>query len=448
LASAKEIFRVSPGKAIAINMAQVMAGPALNDESTFAIGRSGSWVCCQLGARDHYSIPRGLHRRGLLKGLITEAWVPPTSALARLPGELGERLRERYDKGLVDANVLHCSASTFGFETRANLTRSRNIWDRIIARNNWFQSRAVQRLKALWRCGDQRSARAVFAYSYAAREILRTARDLGFTTILGQIDPGPAEERIVAEVCFRNGSPLASWQRVPNSYWDAWREECDLCDRIVVNSPWARKALIGEGVQSQKIHVVPVAYDPPDHASRVSRVYPKFGAVRPLRVLFLGSLIPRKGIYEVLEATRLLRTAPVEFRFVGASGVKSSIQVENPHVLWTGPVARKRAHCFYHDADVFILPTHSDGFGLTQLEAMAWGLPVIASKNCGEVVCHEFNGLTLSTVSAEAIVEAISWCLKNAETLSQMSHYAILTCNEFRTDHVVNKLLQCAQEGT
>jgi glycosyltransferase involved in cell wall biosynthesis len=408
-----------------------------------------SWICCQLGARDHYSVPRGLHRRGLLEGLITEAWVPPTSALARIPGEFGERLRQRYDIALADANVLHCSASIVGFEARASLAKSRNIWDPIIARNNWFQSQAVHRLKALRRSSDQTSGQVVFAYSYAAREILRTARELGCTTILGQIDPGPAEERIVAEVCRRNGNPMANWQRVPVSYWEAWREECDLCHSIVVNSPWARRALIGEGVPAEKIHIVPVAYDPPNPTSPFTRVYPKsFGPARPLRVLFLGSLVPRKGIHEMLKAITLVRTAPVEFWFVGASGLEIPIQsIENPRVHWTGPVARKRVHNFYRDADVFIFPTHSDGFGQTQLEAMTWGLPVIASSNCGEVVRHEFNGLVLPAVTAEAIAETINWCLNNAEALDGMSHCATLTCYKFRTDHLVRQLLECAECG-
>ena len=125
----------------------------------------------------------------------------------------------------------------------------------------------------------------------------------------------------------------------------------------------------------EKIHVVPLAYDPPEQASRFKRVYPKsFTTARPLRVLFLGSLIPRKGIHEMLEAATLLSCAPVEFWFVGA-GVRPPVHAESPHVRWIGPVARERVHEFYRDADVFILPTHSDGFGLTQLEAMAWGAP-------------------------------------------------------------------------
>ena len=212
-----------------------------------------------------------------------------------------------------------------------------------------------------------------------------------------------------------------------------------------MNSSWSRTALISEGVPAKKIHVVPLAYDPPEQARQFTRVYPKsFTPARPLRVLFLGSLIPRKGIYEMLEATTLLNSAPVEFWFVGA-GIEPTAHAESPHVHWMGPVPRKRVHDFYRHADVFVLPTHSDGFGLTQLEAMAWGAPVITSKNCGEVVSHKLNGLVLPAVTAEAIAEAIDWCLKSAEALQAMSHFASRTSNEFRTDQVVRRLLKCVE---
>src|SRR5262245_9674424 len=98
----------------------------MSSTNSSGIQSSGSWICCQLGARDHYSIPRGLRRRGLLEGLITEAWVPPSSALAMIPGRFGERLRQRYDTELANANVLHDSLSNIGFELRESLNKSSN----------------------------------------------------------------------------------------------------------------------------------------------------------------------------------------------------------------------------------------------------------------------------------------------------------------------------------
>jgi glycosyltransferase involved in cell wall biosynthesis len=423
--------------------------PLLKDERALATVSARPWIFCQLGAREHYSIPRGLHQRGLLAGLVTEAWVPPNSVLARIGGEFGERLRQRYDRGLADADVRHWSASAVGYELYASISKSRNSWNSIIARNDWFQARAVKHLNAIARHNDQKSCPVVFAYSYAARQILQAARERGCTTVLGQIDPGPVEERIVSEVCLRRGHQIDSTQCIPESYWDDWREECEISDRIIVNSTWTQEALIEEGISSAKIHIVPVAYDPPDDSYQFKRTYPAvFDHSRPLRVLFLGSLIPRKGIREMLDATLLMRAAPVEFQFVGALGTELGIKLtENHRVHWMGPVARQRVKDFYKNADLFILPTHSDGFGLTQLEAMAWGLPVIASRNCGDVVKDKVNGLIIPKVTGEAIAEAIEWCIEDAERLRQMSDRALRTSNKFRSDNVMSQLLRCAGES-
>jgi len=63
----------------------------------------------------------------------------------------------------------------------------------------------------------------------------------------------------------------------------------------------------------------------------------------------------------------------------------------------------------------------SDGFGLTQLEAQAWRLPVIASRYCGEVVRDQVNGVVLEEVSGEAIAEVIRGLLRAPERLCAMS---------------------------
>ncbi len=70
----------------------------------------------------------------------------------------------------------------------------------------------------------------------------------------------------------------------------------------------------------------------------------------------------------------------------------------------------------YQSADCFILPTLSDGYALTQLEALAHGMPVIASKRCGEAVAHGRNGWiledlepgTIATVIRVAMTEGLS----------------------------------------
>ncbi|HZI61117.1 MAG TPA: glycosyltransferase, partial [Pyrinomonadaceae bacterium] len=63
----------------------------------------------------------------------------------------------------------------------------------------------------------------------------------------------------------------------------------------------------------------------------------------------------------------------------------------------------------------------SDGFGLTQLEAQSWKLPVISSRYCGDVVENGFNGLLLENVSATAISNVLNQLLHSPESLHAMS---------------------------
>ena len=358
-----------------------------------------SWVCCQLGAREHYVVPRALQHRGLLRELITDLWLRATG---------------RFHPGLSSARVRASNAAALAFALRSGVAGTRG-WTLISKRNDWFQRSVVNQLTS---SHHNSNGISVFAYSYAAEEIFKFARERGWRTVLGQIDPGPAEERIVAKLHngHRNG-----WQPAPPEYWKRWRSECELADRIVVNSNWSRDALLGEGVPAEKIRVIPVAFDPSEESYSFTRQYPSvFTRERPLRVLFLGQINLRKGAPQLFEAVKLLANEPIEFRFVGP------LQIDIPHELrdcvkWFGVAARNDVARFYRDADVFILPTLSDGFGLTQLEAQSWKLPVIASRFCGDVVTHNFNGVLLNAVSGPTIAETLRELLQAPDRLQTMS---------------------------
>jgi glycosyltransferase involved in cell wall biosynthesis len=86
-----------------------------------------------------------------------------------------------------------------------------------------------------------------------------------------------------------------------------------------------------------------------------------------------------------------------------------------------GAVSRDRTEEFYRSADLFVLPTLSDGFALTQLEAMACGLPVIATPNCGEVVTDGVDGLIVPASDANALAEAFQLLIQDPEKLRTMS---------------------------
>jgi len=377
------------------------------------------WICCQIGGREHYAVPRGLHASGCLEELITDAWSEPSS-LTRAIGV--RRLRERFHPGLADAPVWAPNLSSLGFEASLRLGGVEG-WDAMLRRNEWFQHRAAERL-AQRGAGRPGERVVLFAYSYAARHLFEFAKSRGWTTVLGQIDPGPVEERLVTTLHHDHREMAESWRPAPPQYWQHWRDEWQLADRIVVNSEWSRSALISEGVPAPRIEVIPLAYE--RGAPIAERRYPDaFSEERPLELLFLGQVNLRKGIAEMCDALRLLADVPVRVTVAGPLQVRLPEDMrDHPRVQWVGSVPHGDTAAFYQAADVFLFPTHSDGFGLTQLEAMSYGLPVIASQCCGEVVRDGINGVRLPDVSGRSIAEAIRALVARPSALQAMSTHA------------------------
>jgi glycosyltransferase involved in cell wall biosynthesis len=373
------------------------------------------WICCQLGAREHYAVPRALHRCHVLDLLLTDTWIRPENLLGRLK----PNLRARFHPDLATANVYAANRRGIAFELRAKVA-GLHTWTWTIARNEWFQKLAVAKLS---RIEPGYKSRTLMAYSYAALQIFRLARARGWRTVLGQIDPGPPEERIVARLYEESPPYRGQLKRPPSQYWADWREECALADCIVVNSLWSQAALVDEGVPAAKIRVVPLAYEKPKVAKGFQREYPAaFTPSRPLRVLFLGQINLRKGIGPLLDAVRMLRGEPIEFWFVGPVQVSIPPDLrDDPQVRWIGSVPHEQTARFYREADIFMFPTFSDGFGLTQLEAQAWKLPIVATKFCGEVVEDGKNGWLLPEITPRAIATIIRWCRTNPVRLQELS---------------------------
>jgi glycosyltransferase involved in cell wall biosynthesis len=377
------------------------------------------WVVTQIGAREHYAVARALKRRGCLEALVTDLWASPEHFLSRIPYR---PIRERYHQELGDSFVLANNLSAILWEMQARLKRLRG--DRLfMARNVWFEKEAIKLLEGFLK-KKQPEPQVLFAYSYAALEILKWAKGRGWKTVLGQIDPGIEEEKIVASLSDQNANLAGDWHRIDPAYWERWKEECAIADCIMVNSAWSKKLVSHATGHDKKIKIVPLAYEA--GAIEYMRTYPKvFTSERPLRVLFLGQVTLRKGIVELLEAAKILEKKPIEFWVVGLIQINLKKAMEmlsrKDHIKFIGPVARSEVESYYQKADVFLFPTHSDGFGITQLEAQRRKLPLIVSQRCGEVVKDGFNGSVLRTPSGEEIARVLTQILETPEVLRYWS---------------------------
>ncbi len=370
------------------------------------------WIVCQLGAREHYANARALHERGRLALLLTDIWVSRKIWRRWLP-----QFGTRFDARLQSVRVLAFNGFFLLVTALKRVVGSRRWQDSLTDfYDRAFQRFAASRLRPLRVSGEARIA--VFAYSYSALRPFKVARSRGWLTVLGQINPGPREEEIVREIYRQEYGPDVPAPAAPAAYWQRWREECALADVVVVNSAWSQQLVVEAGIEAEKTAIVPLAYTPPAEAAGFRRVYPAvFTRERPLRVLFLGALHPRKGVHVLLRACAELASegAPVEFLFVGRDEMPGGVAgrlAANTRLL--PAVDRRSTGEHYRWADVFILPTLSDGFALTQLEAQAWRLPIIVSRRCGQVVRDGIDGILLPEVTVPAVSAAVRACADDA----------------------------------
>jgi len=399
------------------------------------------WICSQIGAREHYAIPRVIYQAGKLDRFYTDFWA---SAPWRLLGKVSGKgsLATRYHPDLSDASV-----SGFNLEAlKASRQRFENPYEGFLQFGRQFGEQVVKQLQSPHSQLPASSSTIFFGYDTGFLEPAQSIKARGGKSVVCQMDPSRYEVDLVK----REEKRWPGWAKrtvdVPESYFRRRDEEWAVADLVMVNSEWTRQALIKQGVSDEKIVVVPLAFESPSFESIASDSSPRassFSKRHPLRVLFLGQVILRKGIQYLIEAARLLEKESIHFDVVGPIGISDKVVASAPrNMTFHGPVSRNRTGEFYRAADLFVLPTLSDGFALTQLEAMAYGLPVIATPNCGEVVSDGVDGLIVPASDANALGESFQLLLQDPEKFQVMSDATRAKLDQFTLarlgDNLVN----------
>jgi glycosyltransferase involved in cell wall biosynthesis len=195
------------------------------------------------------------------------------------------------------------------------------------------------------------------------------------------------------------------------------------------------------GVPINKLVEIPLVYSPDPRRTRSSLPSQQRSPLVPLQALFLGSVNLRKGVGQLFDAIITLKDAPVEFTIAGPLMLKIPDEISSmANVRFLGPVDQKTAEALYQASDIFLFPTLSDGFGLTQLEALGYGLPIISSKNCALVTEDRVSGLVLNDVSPECIAEAIMELVRDPDLLARLKANACVP-DRFQPRHLAPALL-------
>lgn len=157
-------------------------------------------------------------------------------------------------------------------------------------------------------------------------------------------------------------------------------------------------------------------------------------APRPaLRFLFAGQVEIRKGIPPLVEAWAKANLKDAELLLVGTWKLDAARRAHLPsRVTHLGPRSRADLRALYRTADVFVFASFFEGLPLVMLEAMACGLPVIASEVVADMdLVTDATGRTVRAGSVEPLIEALRWFSANRDRLPEMKRAARATAERF-----------------
>ncbi|WP_033289655.1 glycosyltransferase family 4 protein [Amycolatopsis jejuensis] len=172
------------------------------------------------------------------------------------------------------------------------------------------------------------------------------------------------------------------------------RETLKLADRIVVTSPAAARGLIARhGLDS--VHVAPPGTDPAPEAAGTDGVS---------QLLCVASVTPRKG-QDILVAA-LSQVDGLRAEFVGP--IRDRAYATSLRTDLTGPLSGADLDAAYHRADLLVLPSHAETYGMVITEALARGIPVVASAVGGVPDALGGNGgMLVPPGNVSALAEAL-----------------------------------------
>lgn len=153
----------------------------------------------------------------------------------------------------------------------------------------------------------------------------------------------------------------------------------------------------------------------------------------PLKLLYVGNIIPRKGLHYLIEAVSRLPKADWEVAVVGDMEVDRSyvrtIQndlagraiTERVHLL--GPVSRETLQRQMFSHHVMVVPSTYEGYGIVYLEGMGFGMPAIASTSgaAGEIITHGVDGYLISPGDTNCLAKVVQELAQNRDRLYEMS---------------------------
>lgn len=221
--------------------------------------------------------------------------------------------------------------------------------------------------------------------------------------------------RRYAEWLPEGDTGISPWERPQQK-----QRELELADLVFVASTFVRESL-GDHAAARRVALTPYGIDP-DFWRPVAR-RPAGG---PLRFICAGHVSIRKGVPWLLDAWQKAGLKDAHLELVGPWQLAQARRLALPaNVTHLPPCSREELRDRYQAADVLLFPSFFEGFGMVLLEAMACGLPAIATTaTAGPDVLDDSCGRVVPPGETEQLVAALRWFAEHRDALPALGQAA------------------------
>lgn len=221
-------------------------------------------------------------------------------------------------------------------------------------------------------------------------------------------------------------------------------------EHVVVTSPFTGRMLVSDfGVPEANITVAEPGTDRTPRAAGSGQ--------RTVQLLAVGSIIPRKGYGVLIEALAGLATRDWHLTIAGAerdtetaATVRAAILDAGltSHITFKGAVGDAKLTALYGNADLFVMPSLFEGYGMVLTEAMARGLPVICTAGgAAAETCPDAAALKVEPGDAVAFRKALATVLDDTALRQRMSDASWAAAQTLPTWDVTTRRIAAALKG-
>lgn len=199
--------------------------------------------------------------------------------------------------------------------------------------------------------------------------------------------------------------------------------ELGLADYFLVASSFSERSLLDYGINEKQIFKCPYGIDQ-KYKNREININIEN---RKLNCIFVGRITQQKGAFYLFRAISQAEKDEISFKFIGSYNEKSNYYKHFKETCdFVGHVPKEQMTEIYQVADVLVFPSLADGFGLSVIEALSFGVPVICSENAGasDLVIDGYNGFVIPTGNEDEIIKKLRWFNSNRNRIQEMSFNA------------------------